>query len=169
MKSVRNEKFYKFKILLIFSQIEIKYINRRKRVAKIILLANLLISIFGGTKMSTNVFGSFLRENRERAKVRLNELAKVLEISSVYLSDIELGRRNPPSDEKLALISEKLQITFEDLKEKSIQYRKKAEFDVSDSSSEKSQLALKMARVWKDISEEDAVKISKFLVDMKEG
>lgn len=119
--------------------------------------------------MSTNVFGSFLRENRERAKVRLNELAKVLEISSVYLSDIELGRRNPPSDEKLALISEKLQITFEDLKEKSIQYRKKAEFDVSDSSSEKSQLALKMARVWKDISEEDAVKISKFLVDMKEG
>ncbi|PJZ28783.1 helix-turn-helix domain-containing protein [Leptospira kmetyi] len=118
--------------------------------------------------MNANVFGAYVREKREGAKVRLKELAGALDITSVYLSDIETGKRNPPSDEKLRLISAKLNIDYKDLKERAIKYRKKAEFDISDEDSNKSQLALKMARVWNNLSEEEVMKISRILDSIKE-
>lgn len=40
-------------------------------------------------------FGKMLREKRKAKGMSLRELAHALEISSPYLSDVELGRRNP--------------------------------------------------------------------------
>ena len=39
---------------------------------------------------------TLLRRLRERSGVSLRQLARQADISSSYLSDIELGRRNPP-------------------------------------------------------------------------
>lgn len=41
-------------------------------------------------------FGPTVREIREAAGISLRELARRLGWSAAYVSDIELGRRNPP-------------------------------------------------------------------------
>ena len=46
-------------------------------------------------------FGAFLRERREELGLSVRELAKNLGISAVYLSDIERGNRNAPSNDDL--------------------------------------------------------------------
>lgn len=45
----------------------------------------------------------WLREERERRGVSLRSAAKALEMSASYLSDIELGRRDPTEDKKEAI------------------------------------------------------------------
>jgi transcriptional regulator with XRE-family HTH domain len=59
--------------------------------------------------------GQRLRELRERAGLSLREVAKSAEISAPFLSDVELGRRFP-TNEKLALIAQKLRASAADLK-----------------------------------------------------
>ena len=46
-------------------------------------------------------FGSFLRELRESRNLKQDDLAKAIGVTTVYICDIEKGRRNPPSVEKL--------------------------------------------------------------------
>ena len=48
-------------------------------------------------------FGSELRRLREEAKgePRMSDLAEAIDVSVVYISDIERDRRNPPSPEKI--------------------------------------------------------------------
>jgi len=58
--------------------------------------------------------GSFIREQREAAKVSLRELARTAGVSNPYLSQIERGLRKP-SAEILAQIAKGLQISAESL------------------------------------------------------
>jgi len=58
--------------------------------------------------------GSFIREQREIAKVSLRELARTAGVSNPYLSQIERGLRKP-SAEILAQIAKGLQISAESL------------------------------------------------------
>ena len=53
---------------------------------------------------------------REEKNVSLRELAKRINVSGAFLSDIELGRRFPAAD-KLDLLSKELGVTVEDLKQ----------------------------------------------------
>ena len=53
-------------------------------------------------------FGSFLRELREKRKLRQEDLAKAINVSTVYICDIEKGRRNPPDVEKLRVWEKQL-------------------------------------------------------------
>lgn len=51
-------------------------------------------------------FGGELRRLREQAGVTLKDVAKVLgDVSVPYVSDIERGRRNPPSPSNIRLIA----------------------------------------------------------------
>jgi len=59
--------------------------------------------------------GDRIRELREALDLSLRELARMVDVSAAFLSDVELGRRFP-SDELLARIAKKLKTTFEDLK-----------------------------------------------------
>lgn len=59
--------------------------------------------------------GQKIRELREAKDVSLRELAKRVELSAAFLSDIELGRRFP-SGEVLAKIATALGISTEELK-----------------------------------------------------
>jgi transcriptional regulator with XRE-family HTH domain len=58
--------------------------------------------------------GEYIRELREKHDVSLRELAKTLELSPAFISDIELGRRFP-SEEVLADIAKALKTTIKDL------------------------------------------------------
>lgn len=56
-----------------------------------------------------------IRELREKKDLSLRELAKKLEVSPAFLSDIELGRRYP-SDKLLVSLATALGVSLEDLK-----------------------------------------------------
>ena len=50
-------------------------------------------------------FGDFISKKREEQQISLREMAKRLDITAPYLSDVEKDRRNPFDLEKLDLIS----------------------------------------------------------------
>lgn len=50
-------------------------------------------------------FGDFIAKKREEKKITLREMARKLDITPPYLSDVEKDRRNPFDLEKLELIS----------------------------------------------------------------
>ena len=60
--------------------------------------------------------GDVIRELREKHDLSLRELARSIEISAPFMSDIELGRRYP-SDDVLEKIAKKLKVSVEDLKQ----------------------------------------------------
>jgi transcriptional regulator with XRE-family HTH domain len=60
-------------------------------------------------------FGDFIAKKREEKKITLREMAKLLDISPPYLSDVEKDRRNPFDLEKLELLTNIL-ILSEDYK-----------------------------------------------------
>lgn len=60
--------------------------------------------------------GPFIRKRRDELDLSLRELAKKLECSPAFISDIELGRRYP-SDKVLVEIARVLKVKLEDLRE----------------------------------------------------
>lgn len=60
--------------------------------------------------------GQRIRDLRELKDLSLREMAKKLEVSAAFLSDIELGRRFP-SDDVLKKICKVLQVKFDELKD----------------------------------------------------
>lgn len=59
--------------------------------------------------------GPFIRKRRDELDLSLRELAKKLECSPAFISDIELGRRHP-SDKVLVEIAKILKVKVEDLR-----------------------------------------------------
>lgn len=64
---------------------------------------------------SMKTLGDRIRELREQKDLSLRELAKKLDLSAAFLSDVELGRRFP-SDDVLAKIAKLLDQSVEELK-----------------------------------------------------
>ena len=59
---------------------------------------------------SQNLFGNALNEYRLKKGLSLREMSTTLDISHVYLRNIELGRKSPPGDNLLIKISQVLQL-----------------------------------------------------------
>lgn len=59
--------------------------------------------------------GERIRELREELDLSLRELARSLDVSAAFMSDVELGRRYPTED-MLARIAKKLRTTLDDLR-----------------------------------------------------
>ena len=60
--------------------------------------------------------GPFIRRRRDELDLSLRELAKKLDCSPAFISDIELGRRHP-SDKVLVEIARVLNVKVEELRE----------------------------------------------------
>ena len=60
-------------------------------------------------------FGEFIKEKRITKGINLRKLAELTGIAPGYLSDIEQGKRNSPTPEKLAKIIEVLELTEDDI------------------------------------------------------
>ena len=65
--------------------------------------------------MSPLPLGQFVRQLREKAGFSLRELARALDISPPFLSDVELGRRYP-SEDTLKGLSKILKVSVQELK-----------------------------------------------------
>lgn len=61
-----------------------------------------------------NTFGEFIATKREEKEITLREMARKLNITPPYLSDIEKDRRNPPEKSKLDEIASILNLSEED-------------------------------------------------------
>lgn len=59
--------------------------------------------------------GQYIREERDRKDVSLREFAKKIDCSPAFLSDIELGRRNP-SEDVFIKIAQSLNVSVADIK-----------------------------------------------------
>jgi transcriptional regulator with XRE-family HTH domain len=60
--------------------------------------------------------GPFIRKRRDELDLSLRELAKRLDCSPAFISDIELGRRHP-SDKVLIDIAKNLKVKVDELRE----------------------------------------------------
>lgn len=60
-------------------------------------------------------FGDKLREYRQAKDISLRKLAKALNISAPYLSDIERNKRMPPSAKKIKEICDILFLNIEEM------------------------------------------------------
>lgn len=56
-------------------------------------------------------FGEFIKEKRTKRGINLRKLAELVNIAPAYLSDIEKGKRNSPSAEKMDKIAEVLNLS----------------------------------------------------------
>jgi transcriptional regulator with XRE-family HTH domain len=57
-----------------------------------------------------------IKESREKLGISIRELARLIDVSAPFLSDIELGRRFP-SDEVLARLAKTLKVPVDALKQ----------------------------------------------------
>lgn len=60
-------------------------------------------------------FGEYLREKRISKGINLRKLAEIVNIAPAYLSDIEKGKRNSPSNEKMEKIAEALELSNDEI------------------------------------------------------
>jgi transcriptional regulator with XRE-family HTH domain len=68
------------------------------------------------TAVTEKNLGEWIRDLREGADLSLRELAKSVDVSAPFLSDVELGRRYP-SDEVLGKLAKALKVPAERLKQ----------------------------------------------------
>lgn len=60
-------------------------------------------------------FGDFIARKREQKRITLREMAKLLEITAPYLSDVEKDRRNPFDMDKLQKLNSILELSDEEM------------------------------------------------------
>ncbi|MHC1743952.1 MAG: helix-turn-helix domain-containing protein [Syntrophobacteraceae bacterium] len=108
-------------------------------------------------------FGQRLRELREASRKRLKDLAEVMEWSTVYVSDIELGRRNPPSPENIRKMSISLGVDPKELLDLADREMKRVELELDDGRPNRTEMALMLARSWDGLSEEEVTEIKGIL------
>jgi transcriptional regulator with XRE-family HTH domain len=90
-----------------------------RRVASAFLLNSACVSRHKQRKltpMAEQNLGELLRDLRGRADLSLRELARSVDVSAPFLSDVELGRRYP-SDEVLTRLAKALKVPLEQLKQ----------------------------------------------------
>ncbi len=100
-------------------------------------------------------FGRYLRELRERTGMRIKDLAKKMKWTAVYISDIELGRRNPPSPEKIREIASILGTNPDKLLDMADKERKKVVLDLDEESPGRMEVALMLARSWDGLTDDE--------------
>lgn len=62
-------------------------------------------------EMTTVTFGEYLKHKRDEKHISLRELARALNVSAPFLSDVENNRRAPLTEERLADLAEVLNLS----------------------------------------------------------
>lgn len=123
----------------------------------------------GKEDMAMKKFGERLRELREGSKKRLKDLADALDCSVVYISDVELGRRNPPTTEKILKIARFLKVDPDDLLNLADNERRRIELDLNDSKPKHARAALLLARSWEHLSDDEVERLEENLANIIKG
>lgn len=109
------------------------------------------------------IFGRYLRELRESTGKRIKDLAQEMGWTTVYISDIELGRRNPPSPAKIRQIASVLGVDPRELLNLADKEKKQVVLDLDDESPNRMDFALMLARSWNGLSDDVAEELKEIL------
>ncbi len=115
--------------------------------------------------MSYSAFGEFMRIQRIRHHEVMGDVAKLLGVSTPFLSAVETGKKNVPS-EWVTVITEHYALTDEEQAElkKAIENSKtQVKLNLSGSSAYQREAALQFARSFDNIDEDTAKKIMALL------
>ena len=113
--------------------------------------------------MPKGSFGQFMRTRREIAGVTLQSLAKHVGYSTVYLSDIERGQRNPPSASVCIKVAQYLGTPQEDFLEQAALERQYVHLSLTDDRPRAAKVALMLARRWASLTKAQLNAIRKIL------
>jgi transcriptional regulator with XRE-family HTH domain len=119
-----------------------------------------------------SLFGVELRRMRRAKEMSLVDLAKAIDCSIVYISDIERGKRNPPSEEKirklLSVLGEENRIS--EMLFLATRSRQRIEISVEDKDDQVTEMLMAMARRCDDgsLDKDLAKKIKKILGEENE-
>lgn len=111
-------------------------------------------------------FGALLRRLREEAQVTLGALARALEVSTPYLSDVERGNRSPLSERNLREAARVLRLTpgqQDELLSEAAACRGFFELGSSDLSPAKQRLGAALARGWAEFDDHRVERLWKAL------
>lgn len=108
---------------------------------------------------ATSSFGAYVRRAREAKGLRMKDLAKELDCTVVYLSEIELSRKAPPSQEKISKIAEVLEIDSKFLQGLAAASKPRLELELESMPARYQQFAMALARSWNDLSEDQMKRI----------
>jgi transcriptional regulator with XRE-family HTH domain len=75
-------------------------------------------------------FGDLLRKLRRKANKTLGDVANILDLSVVYLSDVERGNRKPLSRERILKVAAFLEVDAAELMEAADRERGFIEYDI---------------------------------------
>lgn len=114
-----------------------------------------------GKVAMTERFGAYARKQRVAHRISLKQVADRLGLSTVYISDIERGNRNPLGSDKLLEWADEIQADGNEFLALAELERGGVELPLSlELGQTRNALALALARSWKDLTsdEEDALK-----------
>ncbi|OOV45521.1 hypothetical protein B1J93_04795 [Leptospira kirschneri serovar Pomona] len=109
-------------------------------------------------------FGRKVRELREKKKATLKELSEAVNKSINYISDIELGRRNPPKEEDIFKIAIFLDANPIELLALAASEKSFVEINVNPEKIKHAELVVVMARTINELSDPH---VEKLLEDLK--
>lgn len=105
-------------------------------------------------------YGEAAKSVRIKLRKTLKQVAEALEFSIQHLSDIELGRRNPPSREKVNEHARVLGVDPVRFQELALIFRRVVELPIGgDATPAKDKLALVLARKWDGLTENEAAEL----------
>ncbi|WP_299022633.1 helix-turn-helix transcriptional regulator [uncultured Photobacterium sp.] len=115
--------------------------------------------------MKATAFGKYLRKLRIEKEMLLKEMAETLNVSSAYLSSLELGKKSI-SDAVINKICSAFSLNKEQqdkLKELAMRSQPSVKIDLVGKSNEDREVVMSFARRYESLSEEDRKKVMKML------
>lgn len=102
--------------------------------------------------MTNRTFGKYIRRHRKLAELTLGDLGDLLGCSAAYISDVELGKKPPFTDDKLQRVSELLRVPLPELRQLALLYRG-VHLETNSASSDSREMALALARTWENLDD----------------
>lgn len=113
-------------------------------------------------------FGGTLRELREKANVTLGTLARHLEVSTTYLSDVERNTRTPLTKARILAVAAHLGINPQPLLTAAARDRGAFELDTNDASERKLAVGAMLARRWPSLSDDQLQELARIVGEDEE-
>lgn len=108
-------------------------------------------------------FSELLRLTRQNCGRSMGQLARRLNVSVPYVSDVERGNRPPLTNEKILAAAEFLGVDPTDMLAAAAASRGEFTLNVRDASPRKQELGTYLTRGWGDLTDEDAEEIKSIL------
>lgn len=96
--------------------------------------------------MNLESFGELIRASRRRLNKSLQDVADALEVTAVYVSEVERGKRPPFRTERLPALSRVLELDLKELMAAAWVEKKMIEWDPSSASDKQIEALVALAR-----------------------